>query len=130
MDKVKAFDIPVDDMERAKRFYEKVFGWEISPVPDSGGNFHAATTTPVDEEGEPKLPGGINGGFFQRGTHGVQESFVEINVPSIDEYLKKIESAGGRVVKPKGPILDIAFFALVKDTEGNIIGLWEDVKNS
>ena len=47
---------------------------------------------------------------------------------SIDEYLKKIESAGGKVIKPKDPILDIAFFALVEDTEGNIIGLWEDVK--
>jgi len=128
MDKVKAFDIPVDDMERANRFYQKVFGWEIAPVPGSGGNFHAATTVPVDEEGEPKVPGGINGGFFQRGTHGAQETFVEINVPSVDEYLKRIESAGGKIVKQKGPILDIALFALAKDTEGNIIGLWEDIK--
>jgi predicted enzyme related to lactoylglutathione lyase len=128
MDKVQAFDIPVDDMERAKRFYEKVFGWEISPVSGSGGNFHSATTVPVDEEGELKVPGGINGGFFQRGTHGAQETFVEINVPSVDEHLKRIESAGGKIVKQKGPILDIAFFALVKDTEGNIMGLWEDTK--
>ena len=128
MDKVQAFDIPVDDMGRAKRFYEKVFGWEIAVVPGSGGNFHAATTVPVDEEGEPKVAGGINGGFFQRGTHGLEGTFVEINVPSVDEYLKRIESAGGKIVKPKGPILDIAFFALVKDTEGNIIGLWEDIK--
>ena len=128
MDKVKAFDIPVDDMGRAKRFYEEVFGWEISPVPGSGGNFHAATTVPVDEEGEPKVLGGINGGFFQRGTRGLEGTFIEINVPSVDEYLRRIESAGGKIVKPKGPILDIAFFALVKDTEGNIIGLWEDIK--
>jgi len=128
MDKVKAFDIPADDMERAKRFYEEVFDWKITPIPGSGGNFHAATTVPVDEDGEPKVPGGINGGFFQRGTHGLEGTFVEINVPSIDECLKRIELAGGKLVKPKGPMLDIAFFALVKDTEGNILGLWEDVK--
>ena len=128
MDKVKAFDIPVDDMERAKRFYKEIFEWEIAPVPGSGGNFHSATTVPVDKNGEPKVPGGINGGFFQRGTHGAQETFVEINVPSVDECIKRIELAGGKIVKPKGPILDIAFFALVKDTEGNIIGLWEDIK--
>jgi len=128
MDKVKGFDIPVDDMERAKRFYQEVFGWEIIGVPGSGGNFHAATTVPVDEEGEPKVPGGINGGLFQRGTHGLEGISIEINVPSIDEYLKKIESTGGKTVLPKRPILNIGFFALIKDTEGNIIGLWEDVK--
>jgi len=128
MDRVQAFDIPADDMDRAKRFYEEVFDWKITPIPGSGGNFHAAITVPVDEDGEPKVPGGINGGFFQRGTHGLEETFVEINVPSIDECLKKIESAGGKLVKPKGPMLDIAFFALVKDTEGNILGLWEDVQ--
>ena len=51
-----------------------------------------------------------------------------MSVPSIDEYLKKIEAEGGQLIKPKGPILDTAFFAVVKDTEGNAIGLWEDVK--
>jgi len=74
------------------------------------------------------VPGGINGGFFQRGTDGLESTTLEINVPSINEYLKKTESAGGQLVKPKGPILDIAFFAVVRDTEGNTIGLWEDVK--
>lgn len=74
------------------------------------------------------MPGGINGGLFKRGTDGLEQTFLEINVPSIDEYLKKIESAGGKLVKPKGPILDIAFFAVIEDTEGNRIGLWEDVK--
>jgi len=128
MDSVRAFDIPVDDVQRAKRFYERVFGWEIRPVPGSGGNFHAAYTVAVDENDEPKVPGAINGGLFQRGTHNLKEMFLEITVPSIDEYLKKVESEGGRLVKSEGPILDMAFFALVKDTEGNVIGLWEDAK--
>ena len=126
MDRVKAFDIPVDDMKRAQRFYHEVFGWKITPIPCSGGNFHAAETVPVDEEGDPKVPGGINGGFFRRGTHGLESTFLEINVPSIDEYLKKMESAGGKLVRAKSPILDIAFFAVIEDTEGNILGLWED----
>jgi len=128
MDRVQAFDIPADDMDRAKKFYQEVFGWKIDPVPGSGGNFHEAITVPVDENGEPKVIGGINGGFFQRGTHGLEGTFFEINVPSVDEYVEKTKSAGGKIVKPKGPILDIAFFALVKDTEGNVIGLWEDIK--
>ena len=128
MDRVKAFDIPVDDMKRAQRFYHEVFGWKITPIPGSGGNFHAAQTVPVDENGDPKVPGGINGGFFQRGTDDLEGTLLEINVPSIDEYLKKIESAGGKLVKAKSPILDIAFFAVIKDTEDNIVGLWEDIE--
>jgi predicted enzyme related to lactoylglutathione lyase len=128
MDNVRAFDIPVDDMPRAKRFYEKVFGWKIRAIPGSGGNFHAANTMPVDENDELKVLGAINEGLFQRGTNGLRETFLEVTVPSIDESLKKIESEGGQLVRPKGPILDIAFFAVVKDTEGNLLGLWEDVK--
>jgi predicted enzyme related to lactoylglutathione lyase len=128
MDNVRAFDIPVDDMQRAKRFYEKIFGWQIHPIPGSGGDFHAAHTIPVDENDEPQTRGAINGGLFKRGTHGLRETFLEVTVPSIDEYLKKIEAEGGQLITPKGPILDIAFFAVVKDTEGNAIGLWEDVK--
>lgn len=128
MDSVRAFDIPVDDMQRAKRFYENVFGWKIRPILGSGGNFHAAYTVPVDENDEPQALGAINGGLFQRGTYGLKEMFLEVAVPSIDEYLKKIESEGGQLVKPKGPILDIAFFAIIRDTEGNLVGLWEDVK--
>jgi predicted enzyme related to lactoylglutathione lyase len=128
MDNVRAFDIPVDDMQRAKKFYEKVFGWEIHPIPGSGGNFHAAHTVLVDKDDEPLVRGAINGGLFKRGTNGLEETFLEVTVPSIDEYLRKIEAEGGQLMVPKGRILDIAFFAVVKDTEGNAIGLWEDIK--
>ena len=128
MNRVYTFDLPVDHMERAKKFYEEVFGWEIAPIPGSGGNYHSAITVPSDENGEPKIPGGINGGFYQRGTHGLTGTFIEINVPSIDKYLKKVEEAGGKTVLPRGSISNLGFFAVVKDTEGNIIGLWEDVK--
>jgi len=128
LDKVRAFEIPVENMQRAKRFYERVFGWDIHPIPGSGGDFHAAHTAPVDENDEPVIRGAINGGLFKRGTNGLSSTFLEVNVGSIDECLSKILKEGGELVKLKSPILDIAFFAAVKDTEGNIIGLWEDVK--
>ena len=127
MDRVSTFDLPVDDMERAKTFYEEVFGWKISSVPGSGGNFHSAITVPSDEKGEPKVPGGINGGFYQRGTHGLTRPFIEINVASIEDHLKKVEKVGGVTILPKGPVSNLGFFAVIKDTEGNIVGLWEDL---
>lgn len=128
MDHVRAFDIPVDDMKRAKEFYEKAFGWQISPVPGSGGDFNAAKTVPVDRDEEPQIRGAINGGLFKRGTHGLSDTFLEVSVQSIDECVKRAVEGGGRLVKAKAPILDIAFFAVVRDTEGNAIGLWEDAK--
>ena len=129
MDSVRAFDVPVDDMRRAKRFYERVFGWTVTAVPGSGGNFHAARTVPVDEDGVPQQPGAINGGLFRRGTHGLGQTFLEVTVASIDESIEKVESEGGELVRPKRPMLDIAFFAVVRDTEGNLVGLWEDVED-
>lgn len=128
MNKVQHFQIPVDDMERAKKFYQEIFGWEINAVPVMEGNYHIATTVPVDEKGHPNVPGGINGGLFSRGTHGQEVISIVINVPSIDEYIKKIETAGGKVVMPKSPVGDFGLFAQVIDTEGNVLGIWEDAE--
>jgi predicted enzyme related to lactoylglutathione lyase len=127
MDGVRGFNLPVDEMERAVRFYRLVFGWNIDHIPGSGGNFHGAQTTEVDEKGEPDLPGAINGGLYLRGTHGLNGTFLEIKVTSIDEAVEKVLSNGGEVVRPKAPLLDIAYFAIVRDTEGNALGLWQDI---
>ncbi len=126
MDKVKGFDIPVDDMGRACEFYKDLFGWELESIAGSGGGFHSAKTVAVDEQGEPNEPGGINGGLYVRGTNGLTSTFLEIKVSSIDAVLDKVTPLGGSVVREKSAILDIAFFAVIKDSEGNIIGLWED----
>jgi len=114
-------------MTRAAHFYRRAFQWDIQGVPGSGGGFHSAQTTPVDDQRNPLHPGAINGGLFQRGTHGIEETFLEIHVASIDECIVRVLDAGGVVVRSKRPLLDIAYFAIVKDTEGNYLGLWEDV---
>ena len=48
MDAVVHFEIPVDDLGRAKQFYGSVFGWELQDVP--GINYTSVTTTPVDRK--------------------------------------------------------------------------------
>ncbi|VVB91896.1 Glyoxalase/Bleomycin resistance protein/Dioxygenase superfamily protein [uncultured archaeon] len=120
------FHIPVDDMARAKKFYKNIFGWEIKET-GMGMDFQLVTTTPTDEEGMPLEPGGINGGLYKR-ERPEQTQSVVINVPSIDDYLKKIEKAGGKVIQQKMPVEDFGFYAMIADTEGNVIGLWEDVE--
>jgi uncharacterized protein len=126
MDKVTHFHIPVEDMERAKKFYKSIFGWEIKET-GMGKDYQLVTTVTVDEKGMPREPGAINGALYLREKPEECPTIV-INVPSIDEDLKKIEKAGGKVVWTKSPVGDFGFYAQVADTEGNVIGLWEDVK--
>jgi uncharacterized protein len=127
MDGVKGFNIPVDDMVRAFQFYHTVFGWGIERVEGSGSDFHTVQTTECDERGEPSSPGAINGGLFRRGAQGITGTFLEIRVASIDECIERATKLGGSVVRAKVPLLDIAYFAVIKDSEDNIIGLWEDL---
>jgi predicted enzyme related to lactoylglutathione lyase len=125
MDPVNLFGIPVDEMERAKEFFGKTFGWEFM-VTGMDGNHHFATTIPTDENGLPTEPGGINGGLLERGAYEQQVTSIFIKVDSIDDTINKVHNNGGTLVLEKAPIADFAYIAQIKDTEGNLISLWED----
>jgi len=131
MNKVIHFEIPVDDLARAKKFYSSIFGWEIIDWPMPGGvTYTSVRTVPVDEKTfMPKEPGAINGGMTQRSKE-VPTPIITISVGSIDEYVKKIEAAGGKRVMPKAEVPDMGFYAYVADSEGNVIGLWENLKKA
>jgi predicted enzyme related to lactoylglutathione lyase len=90
------------------------------------GDHHFATTVPTDENGLPSEPGGINGGLLQRGAYEQQVTSIFIKVKSIDSTLEKLISNGGEQVLDKVPIADFAYLAQIKDTEGNLISLWQD----
>ncbi len=82
-------------------------------------------TVECDDKHMPKEPGAINGGMFKRKVPN-QSPVIVINVPSIDDYLGKIEKAGGKMVLPKQNVGDFGFYAQFSDTEGNVIGLWQN----
>ncbi len=129
MDKVVHFEIPAEDLDRAKKFYSSIFGWELQdmPMPD-GSNYIGIWTIPVDEKTRmPKEPGAINGGMMKR-TDKVRTPVVAINVNSIDDRVAKITAMGGKIVVPKVEIGGMGYYAYMTDTEGNVIGLWEDIK--
>jgi hypothetical protein len=110
------FEIPADDVVRAKKFYEKTFGWKISD-PWKMGYFFVETKKKREE--------GINGGLMQRKMPG-QPFMNYLSVDSIDAYCKKVEKAGGVVVLPKVEIAPgMGWIAAFKDTEGNIMGFHE-----
>jgi len=122
MDKVIHFEFQADNVGRAQDFYKNIFGWKIVEVP--GMDYYFVTTVEADQNMVPKEPGAINGGMLKRSVPGEQPVIV-IQVPSIDEYLKKIPSSGGKVILPKMAVGSFGFYARVSDTEGNVIGLWE-----
>ena len=123
MDKVVHFEIPVDDTERARTFYGSVFEWGLQPM--EGFDYTLVETTAVDEDTRaPTEPGAINGGMMKRGPD-TPSPVITINVGSIDDALREIESSGGSVVRPKSEIPGMGAFAYFKDTEGNIVGALE-----
>jgi predicted enzyme related to lactoylglutathione lyase len=125
MRKVVHFEIPADDVERAKGFYGAVFGWQLQTMSMGEGEYTIVMTTPVDEQSQqPTEPGGINGGMMQRTTE-LSSPIITIDVEEIDQALKEIEAEGGSTVTPRTPIPGMGAFAYFKDPEGNIMGLWE-----
>lgn len=127
MDKVVHFEIPVDNLERAKKFYKTVFDWQLEDYPEM--QYTICRTSAVDEQQMPKEPGAINGGMFKRSAHmKVTTPVFTMAVASIDTTAKKLEKAGGKVVQAKFPVAEMGFAAYFKDPEGNVLGLWENAK--
>jgi predicted enzyme related to lactoylglutathione lyase len=126
MDKVVHFEITFDDQQRAKEFYGSVFDWELADADMGGGNMYTTLmTVPVDEKTRiPMEPGAINGGMMQR-SKDTPATVVTVGVDAIDDTLKKIEAGGGSVVQPRTEIPNMGAFAYFKDSEGNVVGLWE-----
>jgi predicted enzyme related to lactoylglutathione lyase len=121
--RVVHFEIPYDDGDRARSFYQEVFDWQLVTMPEMGG-YTLAMSGPSSDDG-PSEPGFINGGMLSRADAATSGPVIVIDVPSIDESLSRITERGGTVVTPKTPVGDMGFAAYVTDPEGNVIGLWE-----
>jgi predicted enzyme related to lactoylglutathione lyase len=128
--RVVHFEIQVDDIERAKKFYTDVFGWgwqDWSGV--TGEPYWGILTAPMEADGTPSKEAGINGGLLKRhgsgpaGGAAVNAFVCTIMVEDIEDTMTKINSSGGMIVVPKTNLGDMAWQAYAKDTEGNILGL-------
>jgi len=121
--RVVHFEIPFDDGDRAQQFYRGAFGWQLQSMPGMG--YVLASTGPTGDRG-PTEPGFVNGGMFSRSVSPSPGPLVVVDVPSIDEALRRIGELGGETVLGRQPVGTMGFSAYVRDTEGNVIGLWEN----
>jgi uncharacterized protein len=129
MNSVVHFEIPVDDLQAAKQFYNEAFGWQLSTSDmPGGGSYTGAITTETDDSTQiPKKAGAINGALIQRDEQ-LKVPVVTVDVESIDDAVQKVEAAGGRVLAPKQVIEGMGEYAYVTDPSGNVVGLWHDLQ--
>lgn len=105
------FEIPADDMQRAKTFYSNLFGWNIVGMP--GMDYMM-----IDVYGAP-------GGGMMKKILPDQQIINYIGVPSVDEYAAKVEKLGGKIIVPKKAVPGMGYFVVCMDTENNPFGIWE-----
>jgi uncharacterized protein len=130
MSRLVHFEIHVDNMDRAKKFYGEVFGWTFQDWSEFAGMpYFGAVTGGEDEPG-------INGALMQR-----QSAAPEVNQPlngyactmgveNYDSTEAKILEQGGKVAMPKYALPGMAWQGYYIDTEGNIFGLHQPDENA
>src|SRR5437868_165076 len=97
MNPVVHFEMPYESKERTAKFYSTAFGWNTQMMDSTMGNYIVVTTTESGQDGRPKQPGAINGGFFAKsGDKPAQFPSVVIAVDNIKEHVKKVADAGGK----------------------------------
>jgi predicted enzyme related to lactoylglutathione lyase len=119
MARVVHFDISAENPEELRKFYESVFGWKFEKW-DGPMEYWRS----MRGEG-PGIDGGLN--------KKREQSMLDINtidVPNLDEYIKKVEENGATILAPKMAIPGVGWFAVFKDSEGNTFGMMQDDKDA
>lgn len=115
MSKVVHFEIPVDDTDRAQQFYREVFDWKIQGWGDAP--YWLIEAGAEDEQG-------ADGALIARSdVHAAP--VVVIDVDDLDAALDRAAAAGAQQVHGKEAVPGMGWSAYVRDTEGNIIGVWQ-----
>ncbi len=124
MNPVVHFEMPAEDTKRMADFYTMVFGWKTQMLGREMGDYVLATTTEPDEDGRPKNPGAINGGFFPKSNDKPRQyPSVVIAVEDIKEHMKKVKDAGGKVLGEPWDIPGVGLYVAFIDTEGNRVSM-------
>jgi hypothetical protein len=113
------FEIFATNVERARAFYERVFGWEF----EAGGppDFYLFNTGP---RGDPGLTHGLLAKRSGPATQGSLNAFrCTVGVRSIKDSMAAIEAAGGKLRSAVVDIPEVGKVAEVADTEDNVFCL-------
>ncbi|HEY3760972.1 MAG TPA: VOC family protein [Verrucomicrobiae bacterium] len=109
------FEIPAKDTARATKFYGKLFGWKINPLPHMPEYFY------LDTGGKDGTPDGA----VMKRMCPEQPVTIYISVASVTAAATKIKKLGGAVCKPKTTVPGMGYFAICQDPEKNVFAIWE-----
>ena len=119
------FEIPAEDVGKLRKFYSQLFGWKIEKA-EGYGDYWMISTVPTDEKGMP-LRQGVNGGMMKKQNPEHKFTYY-VQVESVDEYCKKIEELGGKVIVPKTEVPGMLWWAIAFDPEGNHFAILEEMQ--
>jgi uncharacterized protein len=130
MGRLVHFEIHVDDMERATKFYGEVFGWKFEDWTDYAGMPYFGAVT-----GDASVPG-INGALMKRQGPPPQPNQAmngfscTMGVEDYDATEAKILANGGTLALPKYALPGMAWQGYYVDTEGNVFGIHQPDENA
>lgn len=112
MSSIVHFEVPADDLQRAKSFYSDLFGWKITGWQGCNEEYLLIDTF------------GVGGGIMKR-MGPTQQITNYIGVPSVEEYAQKVEKLGGKIIVQKTAVPGMGYFVVCLDTENNVFGIFE-----
>ncbi|PPK88451.1 hypothetical protein CLV84_1418 [Neolewinella xylanilytica] len=115
------FEIYVDDMARAKAFYEQVFQYELSEMHAPGDEPIQMMSFPSDMDSV----GAASGALVKMAGFPAGGSSTILYFYSADCSVEgaRVEGAGGKLLRPKTSIGEYGYMVLAEDTEGNTFGI-------
>jgi predicted enzyme related to lactoylglutathione lyase len=113
-------EFPADDPARAKRFYGELFGWEFTEIPGFD-DYYLFSFGTVERAG---------GAIGKRGESTGDKLRVYVDVDSIDPVLARVPELGGKVTTPRTEIPGQGWYAVIDDSEGTELGLYENLPAS
>jgi predicted enzyme related to lactoylglutathione lyase len=104
-------ELGVKDIDRAKRFYAELFGWEFFEMTGGYVSF--------------KAPGGMAGGFNPEQEVGADGALAYLSCDGVTAKLGEMERLGGKILRPSEPLPENwGHIGACLDSEGNRLGLW------
>lgn len=124
MNPVVHFELPAKDRKRMADFYSDAFGWQSQMLGEDMGNYVTVSTVETGKDGRPTVPGAINGGLYPVGDNeNDRHPSLVIAVDDLQDSMKKVTSAGGKVLGDPTMIPGIGKYVSFIDTEGNTMSI-------
>ena len=120
MNPVNWFEIYVDDIRRAKAFYQSVLKIELVRLDAPGPGVEEMWMFPSEEKAMGATGALVKMNGFDAGGNSV---IVYFSCDDCGVEARRVPGAGGKIMKDKFAIGKYGFIALVMDTEGNVFGL-------